>query len=469
MTNFPPPPPPPSGSTPPWATPGAPSGPPVTGPPSFPGPDRDPAGPERGRRLGPVVGAVAAVLVLLIGVVAFVVRDDGPVAAPSSEPTTSSSTTEPDADEPTSSTSEPETPPVSEAEFLALVAELQTYVEQARGLEFLSDVVVELDDDAAFEARLLEDFEEDVEDVEDSEVFYRALGLLDPDESLLDELRKIFAAGVLGFYDTETNELVVRGRTPTPYVQKTIVHELVHALDDQHFELNRPQYDDRKDEISLGLSAVVEGNASRVESEWLSEQPSEFRDQVRAEEAEFASGIDVDAFPPILLFQIGAPYQQGEVFVGRLLAENGERGVDAALTDPPDTSEQFLFPDLYRSREPRLEVPVPPAGGEIVDDGVIGALFLYGLFTTGESTVNPSDAVRAVDGWGGDWAVTWVQGDQACVRADFVGDTDRDTDELESTLTQWAESTPAAQISRNDGRVRLESCGGGAGSVPPQV
>lgn len=431
--------------------------------------DPEPSGAGRGR-VGLVVGAIVAVLVLAIASVAFVGGDDGgpdDVSSPTSAPVA----TLPDAGEPdpAPTTTAPEIPPVSEAEFLALVDELAAYVAEARGLDFLSDVVVELEDGAAFEARLLEDFEDDVDDIEDAEVFYRALGLLDPDQSLLDELRKIFSAGVLGFYDTETNELVVRGATPTPYVQQTIVHELVHALDDQHFELNRPQYDDRKDEISLGFSAVIEGNASRIESQWLSEQPAEFRERVRQEEAAFAAGIDVGAFPPILLFQIGAPYQQGEVFVGRLVARNGERGVDAALTDPPDTSEQVLFPDLYTTREPRIEVPPPPADGEIVDDGVIGALFLYGLFTTGESTVNPADAVRAIDGWGGDWAVTWVDGDQACIRADLVGDTEGDTDELMSTLEQWTESVPAAQVSRVEGRVRLESCGAGAAGGNPQA
>lgn len=465
----PPPPPPPSGG---WAAPGssepaAPTGPP-TAPPSG-GPDRfDPAEPPRGRRrsLALVAGGIVSVLALVTALVAFA-GDGGDDSAAPTDPTTT--TTAGESEPSTSTTTEAATPPVSEEEFLSLVAELQAYVAEARGLEFLSDVVVELDDGAEFEARLLEDFEDDLDEIEDAEVFYRALGLLEPDQSLVDELRAIFSAGVLGFYDTETNELVVRGRTPTPYVQQTIVHELVHALDDQHFELNRPEYDDRKDEISVGLSAVVEGNASRIESQWLGEQPAEFREQVRAEEAAFAAGIDISSFPPILLFQIGAPYQQGEVFVGQLVNRNGERGVDAALTDPPDTSEQFFFIDRYTSREPRVEVPPPPADGELVDDGVVGALFLYGLFTTGESTVNPSDAVRAVDGWGGDWAVTWTDGDLACVRADFVGDTDRDTDEIDATLTQWAESVGSAQVSRVDGRVRLESCGGGAGSANPQV
>jgi hypothetical protein len=76
---------------------------------------------------------------------------------------------------------------------------------------------------------------------------------------------------------------------------------------------------------------------------------------------------------------------------------------------------------------------------------------------------------RAVDGWGGDWAVTWTDGPLACVRADFVGDTASDTDELESALGQWAEDSASAQVSTVDGRVRLESCNPAAGGPPPQV
>lgn len=428
---------------------------------------------EEGRpqRTWLVVAAIIGAMALIAGTVAFVVGggDDTEPERSSDAPTTTSETESPDDEEPQPTPTEPPAP-VDPEEFLALIDELEAYVATARGLDWLREVEVELLDDAEFEARLLEDFEEDTEDIADAELFYRAMGLLDGETSLLEELRTIYSAGVLGFYDPETDELVVRGASPTPYVQQTIVHELVHALDDQHFELDRPEYEDRKDEISTGFSAAVEGNARRIENQWLGEQSSEFRAEASAEEEAFADGIDVDAFPEILLFQIGAPYQLGEVFVGQLIAEGGERSVDAAISDPPDTSEQFLFPELYLEREPRIEVPVPPAEGEVVDDFVIGALFLFGLFTIDGAPVNQVDAVRAVDGWGGDWAVVWTDGDLACVRADFVGDTSADTGEIEDALSTWSEETGVGQVSTtDDGRVRLESCASSAGAVPPQV
>jgi hypothetical protein len=449
-----------------WAAPGSPPDGPPTGPDPW-GPEEAPAPRGRRRSVAATVAVVAAFALLAATLVAFTRGgDDDAVTAPEAPADTQPGDQD---DEPIVPEDPPADDPVTEDELRALVDELQDYVAEVRGLEFLRPVEVELAADEAFEARLLEKFDEDVEDLEKVEVFYRALGLLDPRRSLVDELRAIYAAGVLGFYDPETDELVVRGTALTPYVRKTIVHELVHALDDQHFELHREEYDDRKDEIATGFTALVEGNARRIEQQWLREQPEDVRAEAQAEERAFADGIDVDAFPEILLFVIAAPYELGEVFVRALLAEGGERAVDAAFADPPTTSEQVLFPPRYAAREPRIEVPPPPADGDVVDDGVVGALFWFGLFTTGDSTVGAADAFRAIDGWGGDWGVTWEDGDAACVRIDTVGDTDEDTDELEAAMRAWAEGSAAAEVSIVDGRVRLESCVAGAAGGSPQV
>jgi hypothetical protein len=409
------------------------------------------------------------VLALLMATIVVVTRDDDSGGRASPLPTAPQGGS--GDDPPTSApTTAPEGPPLSEDELVALVEDLKAYVADARGLDFLTDVEVELADGARFEARLLEDFEEDAEEIAEVEVFYKALGLLEPDADLLEELRAIYSAGVLGFYDPETDELVVRGTSVTPYVRETIVHELVHALDDQHFELDRDeQYEDRKDELSTGFRSVVEGNAGRIAEQWIDEQPEDVQEQARAEEEAFADGIDVDAFPEIFWYELGAPHQSGRIFVDAVVGERGERAVDAALEDPPTTSEQVLFPPLYRAREPRVEVPAPPADGEVVDDGVVGALFWFGLFTTGDAAVPAPDAVAAIRGWGGDWGVTWTDGDADCARVDVVGDTQDDTDELETALRAWAAESAPAEISIVDGRVRVDSCVAGAGAVPPQV
>lgn len=357
------------------------------------------------------------------------------------------------------------TTPATEDELIAVVRDLQEYVADARNLEFSRDVLVELEDDAAFEERLLEGFEEDVEDIEQAEVLYRALGLIEGERSLEDLLRDVYSQGVLGFYDTETDELVVRGASLTPYVRQTIVHELVHALDDQNFELYRPHYDDLDNETPTGFSSVVEGNARRIENEWMDEQSQEFQDQAAAEEAAFGAGIDLDGIPYVLLFEIGAPYQFGEIFVDHIVRGQGERAVDQALTTPPETSEQVLFPELYVRLEPAVAVPTPTPDGDLVDEGPIGALQLFGLLTDPDAGVDPFAASEAIRGWGGDAYVTWTDGGQSCMRADFVGDTDGDTDQILDALGDWSDNRGRGSVTEVDGRVRLESCAASAGGT----
>ena len=60
---------------------------------------------------------------------------------------------------------------------------------------------------------------------------------------------------VYAFYNPEDEELVVRGSHIGPYERSVIAHELVHALDDQHFDLDR-KFEDSKDESSLGFSEL---------------------------------------------------------------------------------------------------------------------------------------------------------------------------------------------------------------------
>ena len=53
-------------------------------------------------------------------------------------------------------------------------------------------------------------------------------------------------------------------RVQTAAVRAVLVHELLHALEDQHFGLDRP---DLGDEAFLGFQALAEGSAVRVEEQ----------------------------------------------------------------------------------------------------------------------------------------------------------------------------------------------------------
>jgi hypothetical protein len=349
--------------------------------------------------------------------------------------------------------------PATEAELEAVVAEISTFVEQERGVEFVEPVTVELEGEGDFQDRLLDDFDEDADDLRHTEVFLEGLGLVDPDTDLVEAMRSLLGSGVVGFYDAETAELVVRGAALTPYVRTTIAHELVHALDDQHHDLDRPEYDDADDEISFGFSAVVEGTARRIETAYLASLSDDEQNQAAEEELALGGSIDVGSVPLVLVDLIGAPYALGEPFVDALIDEGGYEALAEAFADPPRTSEQVLDPGRYLAGEAAIDVPRPQVAGEVVDEGAVGQLMV--LLALADQ-LGIDRAREAATGWGGDWGVAWRDGERSCVTATLVGDDVVETEEMRQAFDRWAEAHDGAHVapSGGGGPFTLESCSG---------
>jgi hypothetical protein len=396
-------------------------------------------------------GAVGAVVVLLgMGLAWALSPADDSTEVVASTPDTTEASVEEDPPDP-----ELEGSPGSGSDDLeTVVAEITAWVEEERGLAFEEDPSVELADEGEFQERLLADFDDDADELQESEDELRALGLIDADVDFEAELRELVGVAVLGFYDPETDELVVRAGDITPLARITIAHELVHALDDQHFDLDRPEYDDDASEVGTGFGALTEGNASVIDQRFTALLTDDERAAADAEEAQLAASIDPQ-IPLILRQLLRLPYELGPVLVDALVEEGGQEALDAAFEEPPTTSEQLLDPQRYLDGEEAIEVPAPePDGdGEILYEGSFGAISLG--FVLGEPL-----AGEVIEGWGGDAYVLWRDGDQVCARATFVGDTDEDTEQIAGALRSWAAGHPDAQVTPTEGGfVTFTACG----------
>src|SRR4051794_20602573 len=468
----------------PFLVPGTPPPPPTLppGPPDqwpaqpwFRPPDRGapgppaPPGPGDGRRGALIAAAIGAVALLLIGIVALANRDDSTgLAADRSSSSRSSSTrssSESTSEESSSSddsgsdASTPPTPTTEPQSFNAVVEDIKAFVERERGLKFTEEVPVDLAGEGEFQDRLLKEFDsEKASLLEDQEVLI-ALGLIDPGSDLVTLERQLLEAGVVGFYDPKTGELVVRGTDPTPYVRQVIAHELTHALDDQHFGLDRPQLDNPDDETGFGFTALVEGNARRIEDAYSAtlspqEQADSFDEQLKL----LDKSPSLFTLPPILITLINEPYEQGPALVERVLDVGGQARLDASFAAPPTTSEQVLDPDVYVRGEGAVPVPTPTPDGALSNKGAIGALLLRELLSSGNVSGRAVDA--AVGGWGGDAYVTWHddQG-RSCIKATLVGDTPTDTEEIALALDAWkAKSDAAIERAADGSSVTLARC-----------
>ena len=339
---------------------------------------------------------------------------------------------EPGSSSPPPPASTPPTATPSPAATETLVRQLQGFVEQERGLSFKAPVKVTLLDDAAFRARAIQADEEDRKEMEEAQLVLRAMGLLGRDVDLVKTVESLIGAAVVGLYDPETDELLVRGAQATPGVRATMVHELTHALEDQHFNLDRQ---DLGDEADLGFAALVEGSALRVENAYLRSLPSAERKSAEQEERAVAGAVPKDV-PEVVELALTFPYAYGPDVVSALLRDGGKARLDAAFADPPLSTEHAFDPRRYLRGDKPRPVPVPTADGPAFDDGEIGQLFLLLML---RSELGIDVARRAAEGWGGDRYVAWPDGDRTCVRMDFVMDDQRQTDELEDALRDWAE------------------------------
>jgi hypothetical protein len=410
--------------------------------PPPPAPPPPPPGGDDRRRILVGLGAIVVLLGLIAGlfVVPVVTSDDDNDPGPAPE------VAEPD-DEPDPTTTTPDAP--TEAELNEAVAEAKAFVEEERGLTFKSEVPVELLADEAFVDRLMEDFDAETEaEMAEAAVIYEALGIIEPGTDLFTAMKEALGGGVIGFYDPEVGNLVVRGAALTPMTRVTLVHELTHALDDQHFELDRPQYDDAgtgdhdgdglPDEITFGFSAVVEGNASYVEDAYVETFTDEEQEQY--DEEQMAMSGEIPDVPEFLLQEVSLPYLLGPDLIGALYDDGGQERVDAAFAEPPSTSEGVFHPDKFLDGETAVEVPKPEAdpGTEVIwSDESFGEVATMMLLLL---ELDADTATEASEGWGGDRLVTWRDGDRSCVRANVVGDTPEDTEQLHGAWTEWSES-----------------------------
>jgi hypothetical protein len=412
--------------------------------------------PERRRRWVGAAGAVAIVGLLAASVAAAWLSvdeaDTDPLAVPAADDAA------PGGEAPSGDDAS-----ASAAELRAAVDEISAFVEAERGLAFTEPVDVELAGEGKFQRRLLDDFDEGVDDLRDTEVLLKAFGLVEADVDLVEAMRTLLGAGVVGFYDPETDELVVRGTALTPYVRTTIAHELTHALDDQRFDLDRPEYDDADDEIDFGFSALVEGNARRVEDAYRAGLSDEERLDAAAEELSLGGGLDLGEVPLVLVDLISAPYGLGHDFVVQLIDDGGQEALDAAFDAPPRTSEQVIDPATYEAGEGAIEVAVPAVAGQVVDQGVAGQFLIQVVLA---DALDEGRARAAAAGWGGDSVVAWRDGQRPCATLAAVGDDPRETAELLGAFEDWAAGADrggtgpdVTVVPNGDGPVTVQACG----------
>src|SRR5687768_11416442 len=120
------------------------------------------------------------------------------------------------------------------------VLELVEFVEDERELDFEHPIEVAFLAEDDFRAEVTsreEPTPEEREELDQLAGIFRALGLAEGDLDLLAAFDQLVGESVIGVYDPETDSIAIRGDEVTPEMRPTLVHELTHALQAQHYEL----------------------------------------------------------------------------------------------------------------------------------------------------------------------------------------------------------------------------------------
>ncbi len=265
-------------------------------------------------------------------------------------------------------------------ELFRSVDQIMQFASQDSGLPIKHDVKRTLTTRAEVEKYITDRFHEDKDTkrMERSEIVLKKFGLLDRDFHLQTFLVSLLKEQIAGYYDNKTKTVNLLDWIEPEQQKPVLAHELTHALQDQHLDLEKwgdqsieglsrdVDSDNRHiatDEIDTARDAVAEGQAMAVFVDWgLKPKNVTLRTipNVMADEANNAEASDADspvlARAPLLLQQsLLFPYREGLNFEQVLLQDKGTQPAFAgALDRPPSSSYEIMNPQAYEKG-----VPVP--------------------------------------------------------------------------------------------------------------
>jgi hypothetical protein len=282
-----------------------------------------------------------------------------------------------------------------------------------------SEVIGRVELLARMKKELLEDLEPEL--IEGSSELLFALGAAGADLDYLGATLTLLSTQLAGFYDPREKELVLLDDLGMDAQQATLWHELVHGLQDQHYDLSgHMKWTAGHGDALAAFQSLAEGDAtSGMMDIMLSPRGQTALDMP---EGMLAGSLgmmeampEIASVPRILKRSIVAPYVDGLAFVHALRRAGGWAAVDAAWRDLPTTTEQILHPDKYRAHEPAETVALPAASPELehaIYRDVLGEQSLRLAF---EEWVPRVTAVQAASGWAGDNVAVFANGDRRAV------------------------------------------------------
>jgi hypothetical protein len=253
------------------------------------------------------------------------------------------------------------------AEFSAAADEVLARMSEITGLKLRTPLKKTLRSREEIRAYVIREMNEDKEPAERyaSSRSAEAFGLLpkgfDFDSFMVDLLTEQIA----GLYDPKAHEFYIADWIPLSDQRMVMAHELTHALEDQHFQIEawtkaaRPN-----DDAELAREAVLEGSAMASMIDYLlGDTGRSLKDLPDIDPSmlvgDMGSTPGLQKAPPFLKDALVFPYFAGLTFSADLLKSGGWSTLPSVFANPPLSTQQIMHPALYHSGKVPAQVKLP--------------------------------------------------------------------------------------------------------------
>ena len=242
---------------------------------------------------------------------------------------------------------------------------------KARQLNFVSDVKCQILNLDQIRKKTQQNFFREIsaEQIKYEEMVYKALQIIPTNYDYKNEIIKIYSSTAAGLYETNEKTLYLVKDLAAEEYPVTIVHELTHALQDQHFNMLQLKSMRATSDQIMAISALLEGDASSVEDisdSKLQNQLLNFYQKVIKNNKSIQSeqeNIQNQSTPPALKKLLSFSYDFGFNFVKNLQKQSGQSTTpQRAFTRPPQSTSEILHLAKFLAekelpRMPEVELP----------------------------------------------------------------------------------------------------------------
>jgi len=286
------------------------------------------------------------------------------------------------------------------------------------------------------------------------EKMLKITGLLPEKTDYKDAMINLLTEQVQGFYDPEERMLFIASWLPMSDQEPVMLHEITHALQDQHFDLQaifRANRNSDNDDYLLAQQALFEGDATVVTLQFtiepfkrhFSELPDLAFIMETQMETEMVKSPVLSDTPRFLRESLIFPYGHGASFLQEIWKQNPSwETINKLYSDPPVSTEQIMHPEKYYGiRDNPIPVDAAAKAARLGEEWKIPYKSVFGEFMLGQLLalhMNKDYAKRAATGWGGDEVLLLENGTgRNAVWVETVWDTTDDAGKFFTAMDEW--------------------------------